>query len=572
MTYGHDMNTVVIPLVQTVFFPKDAVGVKQIERFSARVFPEDLIRHSNSIWLNGRYEIHLDYYGIEGKKLYKNRVDLPLKVEMPKDWQETDENNIDVSIDCRKLDVLAPYVLEFTGRIAVNARPNAAAGCLAMERADADFAAMQAELADNAESDKMQNGENKQPAENQEKAQPKEKYVPDPLVREVLAEYEEQTAAKPFGEKKQKPEPAAEKTAAKADEKPVDKNVKPQAENKHTIKTVADLAADKAKTEAKQDTGAAVAEELSSSASVSGKFGKGFSLSERTFRKNKQKQEETMSAAADAVTVAEVGDVDLKSLKSRTMLKLKKSSAAAEDNAGAKAVAAEMNSNHKKTGTEQALTKALGKAANPQKAEETKASVSAELSETKAHKTANVIDLPIEKPTTNIETAEVAAEVAEQEMSEKTAAVQPVETAAAESESSDLAAAADLAALMADVDEPTDSVEVQAPDLTLPVEGMDFGSFVQDAENPAPIVFTAEQDTIDVGAAADNIAADAADSEENVGDGRIVAASGLAANLKMTNNQSVGFIESLAGLSNEPYYLKYGKVQAGDGETWQRTE
>ena len=70
----------------------------------------------------------------------------------------------------------------------------------------------------------------------------------------------------------------------------------------------------------------------------------------------------------------------------------------------------------------------------------------------------------------------------------------------------------------------------------------------------------------------DNIAADAADSEENVGDGRIVAASGLAANLKMTNNQSVGFIESLAGLSNEPYYLKYGKVQAGDGETWQRTE
>lgn len=550
MTYGHDMNTAIIPLVQTVFFPKDAVGVKQIERLSARVFPEDLIRHSDSIWLNGRYEIHLDYYGIEGKKLYKNRVDLPLKVEMPQGWQETDENNIDVSIDCRKLDVLAPYVLEFTGRIAVNARANAAAGRLAMERADADFAAIREELADsaeNADNEKMQDAESKQPAKNAEKAEPKEKYVPDPLVREVLAEYEEQTNGKSFGEKGEKKEQAvnaAEKPAAKTDAKPTTKAAKPQPAKERTIKTVADLTADNAeadKAESVVSADSITAEEPPSSENNNSKFGKGFTLSERSFRKNKQRREESIAAAADSVAVAEADGVDLKSLKSRTMLKLKKNTAAAADSGYKTAVAVS----------------------------------SEEPAAAKDDKMATVIDLPIEKTAAEkIATAEVAkaAEVAEPERDNNTTAAQPAETAAAESEASDLAAAADLAALMEDTEEPADSVEAQAPDVALPVEGLDFGSLVQDAENPAPIVFTAEQDAIDVGAADENMVADAADSDKKAENGRIIAASGLAANLKMVNDQSTNFIESLAGLSNEPYYLKYGKVQAGDGETWQRTE
>lgn len=117
MTTGQNIKKAVIPLVQTVFLSKDSMGVKKIEHFKTGVFLDDIVRHADSVWLNGRYEIHFDYYGIEGTKLYKNKISLPLKGEMPPGWQQTDENLIDLHIEEKKLDVLSPYVLEFNGEI-----------------------------------------------------------------------------------------------------------------------------------------------------------------------------------------------------------------------------------------------------------------------------------------------------------------------------------------------------------------------------------------------------------------------------------------------------------------------
>ena len=576
MTYGHDMNTAVIPLVQTVFFPKDAVGVKQIERFSARVFPEDLIRHSDSIWLNGRYEIHLDYYGIEGKKMYKNRVDLPLKLEMPVDWQETDENNIDVSIDCRKLDVLAPYVLEFSGRIAVKAQPEAAAARLAMERADAEFEAGRAELAngevkpEEAKADNM--SEDKAGSENrQENKKPKnkEKYIPDPLVREVMAEYEEQTAAKSFGGNKQK--------SAKIAELP---NIETKADKaeKSPINTVADLAAakeqkaDEKKSEAAQDNEVGTA-----------KFGKGFTLSDRAFRKNKQKREEASSQAAEVT--AEMDDVDLKSLKSRTILKLKKRDGAADDsNKSQENIAVKSTKTFAPTLAVSDMPNAV-KAPKAQAAQESAKAEKAEKAEA-----AETLDVSANDNTEVNKVNEVSIKTAKsQPDSDSAQETKPVEIAAAPSQVSDseeAASAVDLAEVAQGAEGVKDeeaaggssevsSVEVSAPDLAVPAQGMDFGDLMLGEGNAAPIVFTAEQEdgaAVEADSPVDGASAKADNSESAAPDGRIVAASGLAANLKMVNNQSAHFIESLAKISNEPYYLKYGKVQAGDGETWQRTE
>lgn len=511
MTYGHDMNTAVIPLMQTVFFPKDAVGVKQIERFSARVFPEDLIRHADSIWLNGRYEIHLDYYGIEGKKLYKNRVDLPLKVEMPTGWQETDENNIDVSIDCRKLDVLAPYVLEFSGRIAVNAKPAAAAARLAMERADAEFEASReylrkeaAEAADFSLSDEVSskqsdtqsntqsNTQSKEPAEQQteKKSNQSEKYQPDPLVREVLAEYEEQTGAKSFG-KKQTP---SVKTDGKMDD----------TENKKgsSIKTVADL-------------------------------------------------------------TAEPDYIDLKSLKSRTMLKLKKHNAVEEEHVK-KMTVADLKAEEQQRA---AQVENADKANQAEKAEDKAVNTSqAEPTEPQAVKKVSAND------STVINLPELKTEAKQSVQAEAAAKTDSSEGLSHTEESAQTMA--EMTATEA-MDESADSVEASAPDLALTAAGMDFGDLPDEAQDTAPIVFTAELDAPDseenaVSGEAQSV--EPADNKTAESDGRIVAASGLTAHLKMVNSQSTDFIEKLANLNSQPYYLKYGKVQAGDGEAWQRTE
>ncbi|MGI5824219.1 MAG: hypothetical protein ACOX7J_01470, partial [Bacillota bacterium] len=172
MTNGQDINKAVIPLVQTVFLSKDVMGVKEIEQFTARAFLDDTIRHSDSIWLNGRYEIHLDYYGIEGKKLYRNRVSLPLKVEMPSDWRQTNENKIDLHIKSHKLDVLAPYVLEFSGDII--------AENLIYEKEN-----QQNKKSDDRELVKKVSNEDEQVFAVSETAE----YVPDEMVKEVLAGY-----------------------------------------------------------------------------------------------------------------------------------------------------------------------------------------------------------------------------------------------------------------------------------------------------------------------------------------------------------------------------------------------
>ena len=107
----------VIPLIQTVFLSKNMMGVKEIDQVKARIFLEDMVLHSDSTWLNGVYEIDLEYYGLEGTKLYKNTISLPLKAELPSWWQEREKSRIQLTMEDAAVEVLAPYVLEFSGNI-----------------------------------------------------------------------------------------------------------------------------------------------------------------------------------------------------------------------------------------------------------------------------------------------------------------------------------------------------------------------------------------------------------------------------------------------------------------------
>lgn len=119
MTNGHDRQKISFPLKQTVFLPKDAMGVRKIEGFSSKLFFDDLLFHEGRIWLSGSYTLHLDYRGLEGQKLYKTRVSLPLKLELPQDWQQTEPTQVRPELRAEELEVLSPYVLEFSGNMTV---------------------------------------------------------------------------------------------------------------------------------------------------------------------------------------------------------------------------------------------------------------------------------------------------------------------------------------------------------------------------------------------------------------------------------------------------------------------
>lgn len=117
-------NRLVLPLGQTVFLPQTAMGVSYIDKVRTKVYIDNLQRQEGrrNACLRGFYEIDLEYHGLEGQRLYKHRVMLPLRVELPDDWllpldYEADE--LHAVISKPMLRILSPYVLEFSGQLVV---------------------------------------------------------------------------------------------------------------------------------------------------------------------------------------------------------------------------------------------------------------------------------------------------------------------------------------------------------------------------------------------------------------------------------------------------------------------
>ncbi|MCX4266877.1 MAG: hypothetical protein OSJ64_08805, partial [Firmicutes bacterium] len=66
--------------------------------------------------------IDLEYHGLEGNRLYKHRVMLPLRVELPADWLAPlayEPEELHVVITKPMLCILSPYVLEFGSGLVV---------------------------------------------------------------------------------------------------------------------------------------------------------------------------------------------------------------------------------------------------------------------------------------------------------------------------------------------------------------------------------------------------------------------------------------------------------------------
>lgn len=109
-----------LPLAQTVFLPKTAMGVRYIEKIRTTVYAERVIQQDRERWLRGFYELDMEYRGLEGKRLYKHRVMLPLKVELPRGWlggRGCDVADMHIVIGTPAIQILSPYVLEFSGQL-----------------------------------------------------------------------------------------------------------------------------------------------------------------------------------------------------------------------------------------------------------------------------------------------------------------------------------------------------------------------------------------------------------------------------------------------------------------------
>lgn len=117
------MDTAIsLPLAQTVFLPKTAMGIKSIENIHTKVYVENVLMRQGVCLLRGFYELALEYRGIEGRRLYKHRFMLPLKVELPGEWPwgenaRCDAADIHAVISKPAAKVLSPYVVEFWGRL-----------------------------------------------------------------------------------------------------------------------------------------------------------------------------------------------------------------------------------------------------------------------------------------------------------------------------------------------------------------------------------------------------------------------------------------------------------------------
>lgn len=117
-------NRLVLPMGQTVFLPQTAMGVSYIDKVRTKVYIDNLQRQREQglVCLRGFYEIDLEYHGLEGQRLYKHRVMLPLRVELPDDWLlplEYEADELHAVISQPMLRILSPYVLEFSGQLVV---------------------------------------------------------------------------------------------------------------------------------------------------------------------------------------------------------------------------------------------------------------------------------------------------------------------------------------------------------------------------------------------------------------------------------------------------------------------
>ena len=115
-------NRLVLPLGQTIFLPQTAMGVSYIDKVRTRVYLDSVQRQPEAVFLRGFYEIDLEYHGLEGNRLYKHRVMLPLRVELPSDWLAPlayEPEELHVVITKPMLCILSPYVLEFGSGLVV---------------------------------------------------------------------------------------------------------------------------------------------------------------------------------------------------------------------------------------------------------------------------------------------------------------------------------------------------------------------------------------------------------------------------------------------------------------------
>lgn len=111
-----------LPLQQTVFLPKNAMGVRYIDKVRTAVFVEKVSAGDGGLWLRGFWELDLEYQGLEGPGLCKHRVGLPLKVQLPKGWPQSadvEPGNLHLAVKRPMIKLLSPYVLEFSGDLQV---------------------------------------------------------------------------------------------------------------------------------------------------------------------------------------------------------------------------------------------------------------------------------------------------------------------------------------------------------------------------------------------------------------------------------------------------------------------
>lgn len=116
---------ITLPIQQTVFLPKEAMGVRYIDKVRATVYIERLSPAAEGVWLRGFYELDLEYQGVEGRGLCKHRIMLPLKVALPADWPgglscgELEAADLHAMIKRPMIKLLSPYVLEFSADMQV---------------------------------------------------------------------------------------------------------------------------------------------------------------------------------------------------------------------------------------------------------------------------------------------------------------------------------------------------------------------------------------------------------------------------------------------------------------------
>lgn len=111
-----------LPLTQTVFLPKEAMGVRYIDKVRASVFAEKISPTEQGFWLRGFFELTLEYQGVEGRGLCKHRVTLPLKMPVV-GWlhgaqvNELDVTDLHAAVKHPMIKLLSPYVLEFSAEL-----------------------------------------------------------------------------------------------------------------------------------------------------------------------------------------------------------------------------------------------------------------------------------------------------------------------------------------------------------------------------------------------------------------------------------------------------------------------